>query len=72
MKSNCLETDFCYAVTMALALEIWPLVKVMAHPWIMDNNCFNNIKIQQDVGLGDTTLGRAPHPWVIDNNFPKY
>ena len=28
-----------YVCTLALTLEIWPWVKVMTHPWVMDNNC---------------------------------
>ena len=33
------DTDFGYVCTVTLTLEIWPWVKVMAHPWVMDNNC---------------------------------
>ena len=25
--------------TVTLTLEIWPWVKVVTHPWVMDNNC---------------------------------
>ena len=31
------DTDFGYVCTVTL--EIWPWVKVMTHPWVMDNNC---------------------------------
>ena len=34
-------TDFLYVRTVTLTLEIWPWVKVMTHPWDMDNNCVN-------------------------------
>ena len=33
------DTDFGYVCTVTLTLEIWPRVKVMTHPWVMDNNC---------------------------------
>ena len=33
------DTDFGYVFTVTLTLEIWPWVKVMTHPWVMDNNC---------------------------------
>ena len=33
------DTDFQYMCTVTLTLEIWPWVKVMTHPWVMDNNC---------------------------------
>ena len=32
------DTDFQYVCTVTLTLEIWPWVKVMTHPWVMDNN----------------------------------
>ena len=38
VRSYGLETDFQYVCTAILTLEIWPWVKVMTHPWIMDNN----------------------------------
>ena len=31
-------TEFGYVCTVTLTLEIWPWVKVMTHPWVMDNN----------------------------------
>ena len=37
VRSYCPDIDFGYACTVTL--EIWPLVKVMTHPWVMDNNC---------------------------------
>ena len=33
------DMDFGYLCTVTLTLEIWPWVKVMTHPWVMDNNC---------------------------------
>ena len=33
------DTDFGYLCTVTLTLETWPWVKVMTHPWVMDNNC---------------------------------
>ena len=33
------DTDIQYVCTVTLTLEIWPWVKVMTHPWVMDNNC---------------------------------
>ena len=33
------DTDFQYVCTVTLTLGIWPWVKVMTHPWVMDNNC---------------------------------
>ena len=37
--SYCQDTDFEYLCTMTLTLEIWTWVKVMTHPWVMENNC---------------------------------
>ena len=39
VRSNDPDTDFRYVCTMTLTFEIWPWVKNMAHPWVMDNNC---------------------------------
>ena len=33
------DMDFQYVCTVTLTLEIWPWVKVMTYPWVMDNNC---------------------------------
>ena len=33
------DMDLRYVCTVTLTLEIWPWVKVMTHPWVMDNNC---------------------------------
>ena len=39
MRGNGPDTDFGYACTAILTLEIWPWVKVMTHSLVMDNNC---------------------------------
>ena len=39
VRSYGLDTGFGYVCTVTLTLEIWPWVKVMTHPWVMDNNC---------------------------------
>ena len=33
------DMDIGYACTATLTLKIWPWVKVMTHPWVMNNNC---------------------------------
>ena len=33
------DTAFGYVCTVTLTLEVWSWVKVMTHPWVMDNNC---------------------------------
>ena len=33
------DTDLGYVCTVTLTLEIWPLVKVMTNPGVIDNNC---------------------------------
>ena len=33
------DMDFQYKCTVTLTLKIWPWVKVMTHPSVMDNNC---------------------------------
>ena len=38
VKSYGPDMDFVYKCTVTLALEIWPWVKVMTHPWVMGNN----------------------------------
>ena len=32
-------TDFRYMCTVTLTSDIWPWIKVMTHPWVMNNNC---------------------------------
>ena len=38
MRSYGPDTDFGYVCTVTLTLELWPLVKIMTHSWVMDNN----------------------------------
>ena len=33
------DTDFGYVCTVTLTLELWSCVKVMTHPWVMNNKC---------------------------------
>ena len=37
VRSNGPDTDFVYVCTVTLTLEMWPLVKVMTYPWVMDS-----------------------------------
>ena len=39
MRSYGPDTDFGYVCTVTLTSEIWPWVKVMTHPSVIDNNC---------------------------------
>ena len=39
VRSYGMDIDFWYVCTVTLNLAIWPLVKVMTHPWVIDNNC---------------------------------
>ena len=39
VRSYGLDTDFGYVCTVILTSEIWPWIKVMTHPWVMNNNC---------------------------------
>ena len=39
VRSNGPDTDFHHMCTVTLTLEIWPWVKIMTHPWVIDNNC---------------------------------
>ena len=83
MRSNGLGTDFGYVCTVTLTSEIWPWVKVMTHPSVIDNKC---VKYYPDptwqwgvmAGHGfpvyehcDLDLGVKvmTHPWVMDNNW---
>ena len=38
--------DFPYMHIVILTFEIWPLVKVMGHSWVIDNSCVKYIQIQ--------------------------
>ena len=64
------DTDFQYVCTVTLTLEIWPWLKVMTHPWVMDNNYVQiqhsneelwsghrfSICMHCDLDIGDKTL----------------
>ena len=39
MRSYGPDKDFQYMCTVTLTLEIWPWVKVMTHPSVIDNKC---------------------------------
>ena len=65
-------TGFQYVCTVTLTLEIWPWVKVMTHPWVMDNNC---VKYYPDPTWQWGVLARTrissmcalwPWPWRYD------
>ena len=51
------DTDFQNMCTVTLTLEIWPWVKVMTHPWVMDNNC---VKYYQDPTWQWGAMARTP------------
>ena len=86
VRSYGTDKEFQYVCTVTLTLKTWPWVKVMPHPWIMDNNC---VKYYSDPIwqwgvmartriLGMCSLWPRPwvkvmtHPWVMDNNCVKY
>ena len=50
------DTDFHYMCTVTLTLEIWPWVKVMTHPWVMDNNC---VKYYPDRTSGNKVMAQT-------------
>ena len=70
MRSYGPDTDFGYRCTLTLTLKIW--VKVMTHPWVMDNNCVKYYPDQtsQWGGMAQTRiLGMCalwPCPWRFD------
>ena len=64
--------DFWYMCTVTLTLEIWLKVKVMTHPWVVDNNC---VKYYPDPTWKWGTIARTrifgtcvlwPWPWRYD------
>ena len=65
-------TDFQYVCTVTLTLEIWPWVKVMTHPLVMDNNCVKNYPdpIWQWGVIAQTRISSMcalwPWPWRYD------
>ena len=66
------DTDFGDVCTVTLTFEIWPRVKVMTHPWVLDNNCVKYYPdptwqwwvIARTHILGMSTLW--PLPWRYD------
>ena len=46
VKSNGQDTHFLYVCIVILSLKIWPWVKVMTYPWIMNNNYVKYYQIQ--------------------------
>ena len=72
VKSYGLDMDFVYKCTVTLALEVWPWVKVMTHPWVMDNNCvkyYLDPTWQWGVMARTRNLGMCalwPWPWRYD------
>ena len=46
VRSDVLDTDFQYVCIVTLTYKICPWVKVMTHPWVMDNNCVEYYRIQ--------------------------
>ena len=66
------DKDFWYVCTVILTLEIWPWVKVMTYPWVMNNNC---VKYYPDTNLQWWVMARTwifsictlwPWPWRYD------
>ena len=53
------DTDLGYVCTVILTLEIWPWVKVMTHPWVMDNEC---VKYYPDPTLQWGVMART---WIF-------
>ena len=45
VRSYGLDTNFGYVCTVTLTFAIWPWVQVIAHSWVIDNNC---VKYNQD------------------------
>ena len=72
VRSNGPETGFWYVCTATLTLEIWPWVKVMTHPWVMDNNCvkyYPDPTCWSEVTARTRILSRCalwPWPWRYD------
>ena len=63
---------FCYVCTLTLTLEVWPWVKIMTHPCVMDNNCvkyYPDPTWQWGVMARTRNLGMCalwPWPWRYD------
>ena len=48
------KTNFGYMCIVALTLVMQPEVKVMTHPWVIDNNY---VHVNCELDLRDMTLG---------------
>ena len=72
VRSYGLDMDSGYVCTVTLTLEVWPWVKVMTHPWVMDNNCviyYPDPTWQLGVMAWTRILGMCalwPWPWRYD------
>ena len=65
------DMDFGYVCTVTLTLEIWTLVKVMAHPWVMDNNCviyWNIIQISRRTFKLVRSINGPDTMWSCEQN----
>ena len=66
------DTDLRFVFTVSLTLEIWPWVKFMTHPWVMDNDCvkyYPDPTWQRGVMARTRILGMCslcPWPWRYD------
>ena len=68
------DTDLGYVFTVTLTLKIWPWVKFMTHPWVMDNSCvkyypdptwqWGVIARTRILGMCSMTLTLEIWPWV--------
>ena len=56
------DTDFGYVFTVTLTFEIWPWVKFMTHPWVMDNDC---VKYYPDPTWQRWVMARTRIFWYV-------
>ena len=67
-----LRHGFWYVCTLTLTLEVWPKIKVMTHPSVMDHNCvkyYLDPKWQWEVMARTRIFGKCalrPWPWIYD------
>ena len=76
------DTEFGYACTVTLTLDIWPLVKVITHPWVMGQHLCEILSKCNEVvrSYGRTRILAMSRPWVkvmtynwvTDNTCVKY
>ena len=55
VRSYGLDRDFGYVCTVTLILEIWPWIKAMTQPWVMDKKLFEML-FRSDKGGGEEKL----------------